>query len=1081
MNELKQTLTQEIMKLYRSIFKSKMQISQFFGKLERIKECEYVFVKQFKYQIYSEPILKYISQHQNCAYQILLNAPENSDSIKELSSLIINLFPRNIYSINSLNDEFLIILTRCLLNEINKLQSKNDIQNFLINRNGAYYLLDTLYTREDIIEYFKQILHFPLTYIDYNERGNSFVFDLTNLDKRLKKLINKRLEEKELQKKKSLNEKKKTKESTLSLDKSQSFYEDNSDSSLEISYFENYYSVTDGYDSEDLSIITLPQFVKEYIPDIQQSEFDRLLSEEKDPAIKEYLEMRQEKHFQNASAYSNNNILSIMFTHENPNKIFEVYARHFCIVLRLIEEIIGQLEQNIDKIPTIIRYLCKIIEISLKKKFPDIKEYELIPYLGDVLFDKIMCPIFCMPHYFGLIDSIRLLQETSFNIKIIYKIMQKFYRCELFETSSDCNLTFFNLFFIKKMNIFIRFFRKILTTTKLPSIIEKFIDPSKYNFDPNTYVYNCFKENPKTKQIEKCCLYSPNQIVQLLNVIEGKENIIFGGEEKKILVISKGIEMLNRNKHDLNNIIQENQKKNIQEFKVFYTREVDPLYEQMEGFLENKIHSKPTCEKEEVILKAKESFCSCLNDIIDLSQCSAMKTELLNTEELITMLERISSLSSNNLCNSTFLKWESHSLKQHLQKLPIDYKVNDYSLFYSELTNELHNSMKLIHTYFEMMANYRENIRYLKKTLIDTEEILLSFRKETIANEVNDFVENANVCVEMGFKTLFGKVTKFEIKEKVDQKKSKMVVCSNIRDFYESFPNMNDKISYGKNMFNKMKELKIGQAFETYFKLISQILREEYYERGFDRFERYIKKDKQLQPQTIKSTAKDLSFMSEDDDDKINLPSKELIKEKLMSVLLQNVTNNIMEHMYFKLFPKLPSEEDIDFYESCLGLVNKTITDIDKHAVYDCSDCMFSAVECVNRFEKAYSPNEKGLQLSNLVGLIRNKIQYLKGGIIAPDDYLPYIWFVIIKAKPRNFISNMNYLKYFAGEHFEFAHSTVNTIVSKIGDFIMEDLRKTACTEYKLVNVENNRQNNNKSNNQKGFEVNPQKLTSYKV
>ena len=1051
MNELKQTLTQEIMKLYCSIFKSKMQISQFFGRLERIKECEYVFIKQFKYQIYSEPILRYISQHQNCAYQILLNAPENSDSIKELSSLITNLFPRNIYSINSLNDEFLIILTRCLLNEINKLQSKNDIKNFLINRTGAYYLLDTLYTREDIIEYFKQILHFPLTYIDYSERGNTFVFDLTNLDKRLKKLINKRLEEKELYLQKNANEKSNnnSKKSTSSLDKSVSLGLDTSDSLLEINYFDNYYSVIEGSESENLSIITLSQFVKEYIPDIQQSEFDRLLSEEKDPAIKEYLEMRKEKHFQNPSAYSNNNILSIMFTHENPNKIFEVYARHFCIVLRLIEEIIIQLEQNIDKIPTIIRYLCKIIEISLKKKFPDIKEYELIPYLGDVLFDKIMCPIFCMPHYFGLIDSIKLLQETSFNIKIIYKIMQKFYQCELFETSSDCNLTFFNLFFIKKMNIFIRFFRKILTTTKLPSIIEKFIDPLKHNFDPNTYVYDCFKENPKMKQIEKCCLYSPNQILQLLNVIQGKENIIFCGEEKKILVISKGLEMLYKNKNDLNNIIQENQKKNIQEFKVFYTREVDPLYKQMESFLENKIHSKPTCDKEEIILKAKESFCSCLNDIIDLSQCSAMKTELLNTEELVTMFERISSLSSNNLCNTTVLKWESHSLKQHLQTLPIDYKVNDYSLFYSELAKELTNSMKLIHTYFEMMANYRENIRYLKKNLIDTEEILSSFRKETIANEVNDFVENANICVEMGFKTVFGKITKFEIKEKADHKKSKMTVCSNIRDFYELFPNLNDIITYGKNMFNKMKELKISQAFETYFKLISQILREEYNERGFKKFEKYIKTDKQLTPQTIKYTAQDYSFMSEDEDVIVNPPSKEVLKDKLISVLLQNIMNNIMEQMYFKVFPKLASEEDIDFYESCLSLVNKSITDIDKHAVFDCSDCMISAIECVKRFEKAYSPNEKGLQLTNLVTLISNKIQYLKGGILAPDDYLPYIWFVIIKAKPKNFISNMNYLKYFAGEKFSFVHSTVNTVVSKIGDFIMEDLRETACTDYK--------------------------------
>ena len=39
----------------------------------------------------------------------------------------------------------------------------------------------------------------------------------------------------------------------------------------------------------------------------------------------------------------------------------------------------------------------------------------------EILFDKIMKPIFFMPHYFGLIDSATLLPETRYNTEIIYK------------------------------------------------------------------------------------------------------------------------------------------------------------------------------------------------------------------------------------------------------------------------------------------------------------------------------------------------------------------------------------------------------------------------------------------------------------------------------------------------------------------------------------------------------------------------------------------------------------------------------------------------------------------------------------
>jgi hypothetical protein len=136
---------------------TKLKIAEFFTNSEANTNIIFKIDTKSKNQVYIDPVLNYIATHQNSAYQILSIANENQIDIEQISLLIKNLFPNNIYSTSSINIEYLILLTRCLLDEINKIKSRNDFKNFLTEKNATFYLLKQLYIREDIIEYFKQI------------------------------------------------------------------------------------------------------------------------------------------------------------------------------------------------------------------------------------------------------------------------------------------------------------------------------------------------------------------------------------------------------------------------------------------------------------------------------------------------------------------------------------------------------------------------------------------------------------------------------------------------------------------------------------------------------------------------------------------------------------------------------------------------------------------------------------------------------------------------------------------------------------------------------------------------------------
>ena len=107
--------------------------------------------------------------------------------------------------------------------------------------------------------------------------------------------------------------------------------------------------------------------------------------------MKEYIEF-QLKSFKNITQenaggelYTNNNLLK----HISSSSIKEVdiiYKRNICLVLNFMDKFLNNIKEKINEIPYQIRQICKVIELLVKQKFPQIKKFEINSIIGIFFF-----------------------------------------------------------------------------------------------------------------------------------------------------------------------------------------------------------------------------------------------------------------------------------------------------------------------------------------------------------------------------------------------------------------------------------------------------------------------------------------------------------------------------------------------------------------------------------------------------------------------------------------------------------------------------------------------------------------------
>ena len=175
---LKSSIDNNLGNYSRIFLKNKIHINEYFDNQGNTNIKYKVSKKTLKeLDIYCDPLINSLRKNQNIVYELLTHC--NSTSSKEqISSLIGNMFYDNIFSKSSFDFEYLIILTRIILNEVDSVTNVESIiafKNFL-NQSIFDYLIKTFHRNDEIRDYFKRILSYALMYIDQRESGNVLHF-----------------------------------------------------------------------------------------------------------------------------------------------------------------------------------------------------------------------------------------------------------------------------------------------------------------------------------------------------------------------------------------------------------------------------------------------------------------------------------------------------------------------------------------------------------------------------------------------------------------------------------------------------------------------------------------------------------------------------------------------------------------------------------------------------------------------------------------------------------------------------------------------------------------------------------------
>ena len=902
-----------------------------------------------------------------------------------------NNFYCNYLSGNYMENNLLYLITLMLNEEINKLEDINQVEDFLDNSKCGF-LLEELQKLPDIQIFFQNVL---IKIVERIERTCSFREIKFNSKKRIEQLI-------------KLKEEEERKNKNDSKIKQKEFYSDTINRE-EIEPSINFSRDENSEKCKKLNDI----FAKKYVPNLDLKEFEEFIQKaknEKKLSLYEYYNKFSNiiQKSNDIYLYSNKLLMKNMLETDFPTYLLTFYQNDFFDVISFLEQLIEYLMNKIILVPNSIKYICKIISILIRKKFKNIIKSEENAFISKFLLGKLLIPIFSLPSFNALINDFIISNNTIKNIKIICFVLKKLFLGKLFENNiNESDYTPFNWFFLNNMDNILLFFDKI-TNTNLPDFIQKFLD----NELPENYSYQYFEENKEQiyanisicfninnllcllKGIKDCNYFfqnknpKMNKIIQSFNRINSEENI---NQIKEV-----DIKLIKSYKEKLKKIDKFKDKSILQiEIKNYYlynNQEIEKGYEKLFSInnkngnffidIKNEKKKKNLNEKEKNLIKVKNYI---INTLANYRLLKKSDFEIDSSSDLIKILRQIKSYMSlpNFIVNNNTIPsvWYINSLLDYLNKIPDDYRDNDYEKLFEELTQNLNDSIRELD--FEKLILFRNKLKFLDKMKNYYENVKLLVDNISINENIKNFVEKVSVPVDFIFNydNNFKKfeLTKSNIKEKFfadksiyEDSKKNIISFKTIEAFTTYFPNLAKyQLLQGINPFNIIKELSINKKINEYFRI-------------------------------IKEKIKTLAFKN----------------EKMKILYEEKIKDYIMNKIYRKIYPPEPDEKDSKIFKKSIQLswVEPQYF-VTKDYLYD--NLLPDILNEFNQINKAKTPYKKYSSILKIIDYIKCLIKFnesLNKEDIGPDDITPLLNYIFIKAHPFRIFTDLEFIKIFFEE-----------------------------------------------------------------
>ena len=947
--------------------------------------------------LYVKDFLIFVRKSSETMYKIIKNAT-NTDYDASFIYFLSNNFYNNIFSLDTISEDYFELCERLLADEINNIK---DISEFskIMNESKVFSLIIGLNFSKEIKEYFDFILYDIIE--NYEKSGNNRIKLLFKIED----LFNDRANL-------SINNNSANNESILE-------NENNNDDFTKSHTFNLKNNSYRELISEDIK--NYNNFSKKYLKDIKIQFLENILNNHKDnKSMKEYLNNKIDLLKQKSNIFSSSVIIENILESTQYEIILYFYQQNFNIVTDIINIIIEKILKKSEYIPYSIKYSCRIIYKLLKNKFQEnITEFQIYKFLLDYFFVRIFQYYFLFPEHNCFLDSNIISQETQNNLLIIFNILNKFISTELYENNQKYgNYTPFNYFFIENM-------------PKLFEICQKLLDvnlPDQSN-----------KNHNNTKSIDSYSIcFNISNLTRILNIIKHNPEVFFGNKEdvsennegKELEII---FDKLKSNK-DIIKCLKEKDDASINYYviyELFYTEKTKKLLFNSVNSVSKNFKIPENESKMNILVHSKNIISDILYSVdlfnlkkisvkIDWNNISQMLSELSkyygifnsfveynNTDSVIEEEDENENTtikdSSYNKTNTLPIEWYINSLIINLEKLDDDYKENNYQKLFEELTQDINNSINNYN--FEDLSQVFERLQKAQQFIEEYFHFQKSYKNIYLNLKIKNFIEKEKIEIQIQYikekklqirnKNIISKSFLLNI-FKGQFRKGNSISCLSINEFCTKFPDMTQIEEREDTFIMTEDEINLKSVISEYFDIIKE----------------YI-------------------------NNKFNKEEKEIINIKIQKY--------IFNYIYYKLFPKEASNEDKIFYNQTLSLSwvkpkHLNLNNIDFTNVLKLTNKYFEQIE------DEHWPIGKFKIIEKVFDIIDNIIVINKGGNSKVEDIKLICEYIIIKAHPKRFISNLKYLQMFLpknneGNHHKLYYNYLKLFMNNISNFTYKDFK----------------------------------------
>ena len=939
-------------------------------------------------KVYIQIILEEIWKKPEIMY-IIISKCEPDDINYNLSSFIINNYYNNILSSSDMENNLLYLLSLLLKDEVDQLKSPEDI-NIFLNDTKCGILLDQIFKQKDVQVYFKSILLKIIEKLELLNSNRKIEFEVSKKQKELVKY-------EKIFKKNNLRNSKKIKK------------EDISKELINTIVFENFNCIRiDLMENLIINKIDHEFFIMKYIPDLTKTEFEERINnirDKNDKMLPYYkLKLKEINENNNPILFSNKLFLKNVQALKLSMYILDFYRTDFNLIVAYIEQIFKNLKENIHLLPYSVKCLCKIISILIKNKFPEINEIQKNSFVSRFLFQKILAKILKNPAVNALIGEFIVSGNTLHNLDIINNILSHLTNGDLYKNgSSETDYTPFNWFILDKIPELISFYDHI-NKVSLPNFIDKFVHGK---LDKN-FKYNYFHENPEEILTHMSICYSVDNLLSILKCInKNKEEIT------KIDLIDnpKGPLMNSFNrlykKEYLEKIMEFAQQKPDKDITAYSNIAIAQTAETINYFLFTKkiindkyqilfsldsslyknFHIKEIEEpktpdeiKKNIVIKVKNYISNSLFNYKLLEKNDFEEGSINDIESIFKELKRFMKSSNFAVDNSIPSMWYINSLLNHLNKLPEEYKRNDFNKLFEELKSDLEKNINAID--FQSLILFHNKLKFLSSSTKQYMKSKILVQKIDINQIIKSHIEEEAIPVEVDFEydeTVHKlRIEKSKIKLLPDceflEDPKRGLIMKTIAVFTKKFPNLvrhHQYLQSTEDIFQMMKELQLPKRLNEYFDIIES---------------HFNKKKKQTRDSKYDYSA----FKNE-------------------------LTDYVMKKLYEKIYPQDPSKNDTLAFQKFVMLSwTEPKHFINKKTNYVYDSFLPDVIAHFRQIHQEKTPQKKMECVKNIFSLINSVIKFNdREGECGADDSTSILTYSLVQASPFFIYTDLKFLELF--------------------------------------------------------------------